>query len=118
MNEFIVWDNNSKVFIDFWELNASLIGMLNKDELLPFIGKKDIEGTKIYADCSIFEFREGRNETYKGYFYYDTTMLRFRIKTLDRYSSKIIDYTWTQIFDIKIIDTIQENKLGLIKKGD
>ena len=127
MNEFVVWDNNSKVFIDFWELNDSLIGMLNKDELLPYIGKKDIEDNKIYADCSIFEFIletpsvESQSMCYKtlrGSFTFNDEDLRYEIDIYDDPDYCVLWYSPEYMSNFRVIDTIQENILGLIKEGD
>ena len=88
------------------------------------IGLKDINGKSIYADSSIVEF-DYMNDIYKGFFYFNKNELMYFIKILSS-SFKYADldgsfpYTNIKICDFKIIDTIQENKLGLItriKKG-
>lgn len=105
------------------------IRYIREDET-KYIGKKHIEGNKIYADSSIVEF-EIRLRTCTlpiiGYFQWNNRLLNYQIIVLDDkgddgkvYGGKIIPYSTysSEIFDIKIIDTIQENKLGLIKKDE
>ena len=126
MNEFIVWDEDSEIFID--ETKCILVdGTLfrnekdfaNKisDDLSMFfsIGLKDINGKSIYADSSIVEFKNiGSN--YTGYFTFDLVKLCYKIIVLDIKSvRKEFIFNSNNIENIKIIDTIQQNKLGLIK---
>ena len=90
----------------------------HKVQLFNYIGLKDIEDKKIYADSSIVEFNV-IDETKKqiGYFSFDQTILSYVIELLPKPRGGTIAYKysgWT-IQNIKIIDTIQENKLGLIK---
>lgn len=86
------------------------------------IGLNDINDKKIYADCSIVEFTyEGdfKPVTLQGYFSFDDELLCYKINLLPK-----LDYGVNKLFyfeakfkyrisGIKIIDTIQENKLGL-----
>ena len=100
------------------------------DEKL-YIGLKDIEDNKIYADSSIVEFElkdfcpcevmemDCECEIYtkcRGYFNFNYTQLAYDIIL---FNSEKIKITYNRRFydikNIKIIDTIQENKLGLIK---
>ena len=147
-NDFIIWDKYEEEFVDTENiaiLNDGVLIYVNPDvdvcELLlkendrldryslhGEIGKTDIDGNKIYADCSIVEFRAvGRKAV--GYFTYDSETLRMRINILDinyndmGYLSHVediiildrkVDYFSRKMSDFKIIDTIQENKLGLI----
>ena len=94
-------------------------------DVLSAIGKKDINDKEIYADCSIVEFKAtfsgGYFTTIKGYFYFDELKKELRVKLLGstfRDSFRGIDtdsmkYDYEYMKDFKIIDTIQENKLGL-----
>ena len=91
-------------------------------ELLDYIelekndtGLKDINGKSIYADSSIVEFKNiGSN--YTGYFTFDLVKLCYKIIVLDIKSvRKEFIFNSNNIENIKIIDTIQQNKLGLIK---
>ena len=126
MNEFIVWDEDSEIFID--ETKCILVDgtlfrnekdIANKisDDLSMFfsIGLKDINGKSIYADSSIVEFKNiGSN--YTGYFTFDLVKLCYKIIVLDIKSvRKEFIFNSNNIENIKIIDTIQQNKLGLIK---
>lgn len=96
-------------------------------DFFDYIGKTDINGKKIYPDCSIVEFEIILRRSVlpiKGYFYFDKTSLKYKIKVLEdlgddgrTYGLGTIPYSTyrTEIENLKIIDTIQENKLGLIK---
>ena len=83
MNEFIVWNKDSKVFIrgnDF-KINhkGNLVDFMglkaNSKKHFNYIGKTDINGKKIYADSSIVEFcvydnlNKGLRLIPPGYFY-------------------------------------------------
>lgn len=143
MNEFIVWHNNSeqfyysndeayilkeidgKLFVvemdnfyNFRNIEEFIIG-----KAMQYIGKKDINNQKIYADCSIVEFeiilRDADGKVvYKnkntGYFTYRKDLLRYVIKYTSCEERGIKLYS-DHITNLKIIDTIQENKLGLIE---
>ena len=93
-----------------------------------YIGKKDINDKKIYSDCSIVEFeypkyevgttvQDGHNK-HVGYFKFNENTLSYMIYMQNKDGS---EYRWhfadifSDIKNIKIIDTIQKNKLGLIK---
>lgn len=92
-------------------------------EIFNYIGKKDINGNKIYADCSIvqMEWKDNRySKAKKEYGYFSENKekhcLEFIIIANCKQVKKInfvnhIDF----ILSLKIIDTIQKNKLGLIK---
>lgn len=139
MNEFIVWDEDSKEFIDenypFYLAPTGLLcirqnnGQMIYDNNMEYfysIGKKDISDKKIYADSSIFEFDVincGLSLKTIGYFKYDNYSQCMQIHILKDIGDdgrilglKIINYIIyiDEIVNIKIIDTIQENKLGLI----
>ena len=89
----------------------------HKDRLskLFYIGLNDINNNKIYADCSIVEFQWvngfGNIQTDWGVFKYDLDYLQYLIyeenEDINKSSIK-------EVFNIKIIDTIQKNKLGLM----
>jgi hypothetical protein len=121
MNEFIVWDvkeveliENEGLCIDEnGKVRSSNGVLLDEDSYKPFfyIGLTDIDGKKIYADCSIVEFDDEvkskayvrmRNYAYEFYFFESGGY------------TKICDFNLEKT-RFKIIDTIQENKLGLIK---
>lgn len=145
MNEFIVWDKDKKCFYDgknnginVFQLNQD--GTLSfyqhyddgyfsdeyfSDEYtnnfyIPFKNTelKDINGKSIYADSSIveFEFYNSSNKWEKtiGYFKYIPECFCYVVIALcNSYSSIPISTLANR--NIEIIDTIQENKLGLIK---
>lgn len=136
MNEFIIWDKKAQEFPDNICLNAELsqdgisYSAEVKEELFELfypIGLKDINGKSIYADSSIVEFTNDNNKKqYQGYFKYDLYHQRMFFwflccvrdnksfgylgEGLDR-----VEYLPCAMTNFKIIDTIQENKLGLIK---
>lgn len=118
MNEFLIWDMeiNKPVVVatieDYIDVNF-------KDRCKAFrdIGLKDINGKSIYADSSIVEFKFGTGGEYHkmtGYFSYNNQTLRYEIKDVNKREAI---YLWSGYIEkeIKIIDSIQENKLGLIK---
>jgi len=127
MNEFIVWDNVAKVFLtkDDFISDKITIGFLEglikskEYEIYYDIRIKDINDKPIYAGCSIVEF-ELYNQTYRGIFTFDKSILSYILKVIDTTDISIenefeFDYSSISECKIKIIDTIQENKLGLIK---
>ncbi len=126
MNEFIVWDDKYKIFIKDITIEQLAISepLKNKMHLanwsiFNYIGLKDIEDDKIYADSSIVEF-EHFTQTYIVTFHFDLSELKYFTRVLST-SDKGVEigyereYSVIKECDFKIIDTIQENKLGLIK---
>ena len=114
----------STFYINGWCKTSSGVsfGKERIKELLDYIelekndtGLKDINGKSIYADSSIVEFKNiGSN--YNGYFTFDIVKLCYKIIVLDIKSvRKEFIFNSNNIENIKIIDTIQQNKLGLIK---
>ena len=121
MNEFIFWNKHYEKFFD--DLTISGINVneaLEENEdwiALPYIQKDDINNNKIYADCSIVEFEWKISGLKKvGYFYYSNEYLCYMIKWVSEYTSDVLFYDKYTMKNFKIIDTIQENKLGLIKE--
>ena len=131
MNEFIVWNKRSKAFIRGNDFKINHKGVLvdfmglrvNSKSFFNYIGKKDINDKKIYAESSIieFEWRESLKldlmptEHVKGYFYYNKNTLSYRLIPLNVGSERTEYCDLNKVSNIKIIDSIQENKLGLIK---
>ena len=127
MNEFIVWDKEDKKFESTYDISQD--GDLifcgeyvdnSRCSVHQYIGKKDINNKKIYADCSIVEFDKesgGHSESLKGYFRESSPMI-FQLVILDSpYWNILYWHEWIhQLKNFKIIDTIQENNLGLIKQ--
>lgn len=111
----------------WWETSHGVsFGKERLKELLDYIelekndiGLKDINGKSIYADSSIVEFDykylSGLVEKCIGCFIYDKKQLLYTIKLVGTPSENCIDYLKSSMSNFKIIDTIQENKLGLIK---
>lgn len=117
-----VWDIHHNKMLDdlHFDKAVSLNEALNSNEdfiILEYVGLKDINNKKIYANSSIVEFNNKINPThkYKGYFYYLPTKARYMIKVLTGSLFTIWFYEPDDILNLQIIDTIQENKLGLIK---
>ena len=125
MNEFIVWDKEEKEFIREFasEVYEPLNDLLANDsyDFLLYIGKTDINNKKIYADSSIVEFEfvdeklQNSHHVF-GYFYFNKTELKYWLKILkcDTLKYGHIGFVNSRFNHIKIIDTIQENKLGLL----
>lgn len=140
-NKFIVWYSND-INKDKFSKEFTLDQLISQDHLdeicdSPFlvnykvdsinngIGLEDIEGNKIYADSSIFEFSFETIFTIsypkiRGFFYFDDSIKAYRIKLLSTLvgihskTENLVYHSGTTT-NFKIIDTIQENKLGLIK---
>ena len=79
---------------------------------------KDINNKRIYADSSIVEIERGDNIFY-AYFSFDKKYLRYEICTFacnnfDIKEVNRVDFFYFGEAKFKIIDTIQENKLGLL----
>ena len=134
MNDFIVWDKYRKVWIDesypFFINSSGFLCIQRNDkqmviendcEIFKPIGLKDTEGNKIYADSSIIEFVHiGRlsNHALKkvGIFKFIKKDLQYRVIDLECNKDGLeVESPFHKLCAFKIIDTIQENKLGLIK---
>lgn len=135
MEEFIVWYSDgqnsfSKEFTldelianDHFDYisDSPLLKDYKVIEIRQSVGLNDINNNKIYADCSIVEFESDcldKNIRRYGFFTYNVERLQYMIST--RYISQYENIEWIishkNLTNIKIIDTIQENKLGLIKE--
>lgn len=135
MQEFIVWDdikreftNNVTCFMSFNEDGTiNSYNGFGETKYFQYIGKKDTEGNKIYADSSIVEFiyqgeqipvhgaRVHHTISLVGFFTYDNEEARYEVDILNNSEYVCLNFDSLKFKDIKIIDTIQENKLGLIK---
>lgn len=142
-NEYIAWFPNMDRFMREEEASQHLMDITNgrlvfnidelengHDDVLEYysgdgysiheyIGKKDINDNKIYANCSIVEFdwrycTEINFTKHRGFFYFDKKQVCYRVETVGKFPFDII-YAESEIANLKIIGTIQENKLGLIK---
>lgn len=86
-------------------------------------GLKDINDKPIYADSSIVELKviingyrkQSYTRTLKGSFEFNEEDLRYEINIYGESDYVCIWYDPVNMSNLKIIDTIQENKLGLVK---
>lgn len=123
MHNFIEWDNEKKVFcvpkggcmLDINEWFETYIGS-ERFSIHEYIGKIDADNKRIFANSSIveigFSWQESKDRI-KGFFDYDKAALGYVIWDLEK--NDYIDYDVTKMQYFKIIDTVQENKLGLVK---
>lgn len=136
MNEFIVWDKDNYYGEDnvFHELERflddGLCVAIEKDnglviidydvqdycqpkvlniETFNYIGLKDINDKKIYADCSIVEYG-----VQKWKVIYNVFQMCYELECISNKNFANMRLTGAYMGELKIIDTIQENKLGLI----
>lgn len=138
MNDFIVWDSKNKKFPDVASVEFGVTFYKNltaiwrkpyKDEAVNwisqrmqskyttihnYIGKTDINGKKIYADCSIVEFDckiwGTTIEKPKGYFEFNKDTLRYVICAFSNSGIRRIAFDNEYVKNLKIIDTIQERE--------
>lgn len=124
MKDCIIWDKTDEKFrpkfqfrkcvgfdLDGDLFNFETMEKLDYLESFEGVGIEDIEGNKIYADSSIVEF-ENIGTKKIGYFNFNKTSLCYEIIHLPSMNGFAFE---PRIMDnFKIIDTIQENKLGLI----
>ena len=137
MKEYIAWySNGTDKFNKEFTLD-DLISQLHYDEICDSpllkdykvieicqsVGLEDISNNKIYDDSSIVEFELIINPVCrtvvlnrKGVFKYDKDLCAYIIECIDEDRILIFSTSFKHIKNIKIIDTIQENKLGLIKE--
>lgn len=143
MKECVFWDSEDSKFINWEEVSFTkdkgddfVIVIKEIDHIysstrlydsFDYIGLNDISNNKIYADCSIVEFDflgfgEPTPDSYKAFVKWNKERFRYDIQTLSRVDKNNNLYVFDlgrcidRISNIKIIDTIQENKLGLIKE--
>lgn len=133
MNEFIVWDKKRKEWLHDEKHSIHLFGEtiimgellrrkddshvrledLNDIEAFNYIGKTDIEGNKIYADCSIvsFEWVNSEKEIHYdlGYFRWNKDYLSYFIW------DGVQEWSIRDILSLEVKGTLQEDKL-LLKK--
>ena len=125
MNEFIVWDTENFISLsqafkdeavvvdlsDGFDSYTLDIGFENYS-LHNYIGKTDIDGNKIYADCSIVEFEYMTNSfnSYKlrGYFKWNNMKLGYDLK-IDNPMFMMTDF-YIPSLDLKVIGTLQQDK--------
>ena len=128
MKECIVWyssDVNENKFSEEFTLeqlikqdhldyisDSKMLKNYKVDSINSGVGLKDINGKSIYADSSIVEF-EHKDKKLQGFFRYSKMRLSYVIEDLYNDMGEMV-YDGSQN-NFKTIDTIQENKLGLIK---
>lgn len=110
--DFLNCDEPTTPILEYLEDEFKEINKNSRD-----IGLKDINGKSIYADSSIVEFFDHKQDYFKGYFTFNITKLAYEIIIfgLNEDFIDVITYCKDDITNLEIIDTIQENKLGLIK---
>lgn len=108
----------------WWETSFGVnFGKERLKELLGYIelekkdiGLKDINGKSFYTDSSICKVNYFSSSDWISdycYFSFDTENLRYTVHLINE--KEIVDYEASYFDCFEIIDTIQENKLGLIK---
>ena len=132
MKECIFWDNEDNKFISWEEVSFTkdkdddfVIVMKEIDpivsegrnfESFDYIGLKDIKDKKIYADYSLLKVNYfhslGDLISDVGYFSFCDESLRYYFTLINE--TEIVEYDPSYFDSLEIIDTIQENKLGLI----
>ena len=119
MNEFIVWDKtlNCFHFDERVKFEDGVLSPICKDYTLhQYIGLKDINNKKIYANSSICRVNYFSSSDWISdycYFSFDDENLRYTVHLINE--REIVDYEGSHFDCIEIVDTIQENKLRLIK---
>lgn len=132
MNEFIAWNNGTNGFrpmVDGAFISGGKINPCYNHEIFAYIGKTDIEGNKIYAESSIVQVKitYDYGETFdilKGWFRWNSEGLNYELivpvnhnnnlNPREKYNYSKLHY---KMCGLKIIDTLQENKLGLFNEN-
>lgn len=131
MKEFIkIFDRDKEEFLlDFQAQDLSLkiikdclyLGNMARYTFYDYIQMNDIYDEKIYAECSIVEL-DFKGVEYEekliGYFKYDNEALGYRFYNIkDEREFGMMWYEMRKVCsNLRIVDTLQENKLGLISK--
>lgn len=126
MNGCIFWDDEDNKFISFEDSSFTkykgddfiiLMKEIDSDcsegrafDSFDFIGITDINDEKIYANCSIVEYG-----AQKWKVIYNVFQLRYELECISNINFSNMVLSGAYKGQLKIIDTIQENKLGLIK---
>lgn len=137
--EYTLWDNTNNIFFNgvtskrkiLLTSSFGLWDIKNEDSpndvfYFPYTGRKDnFSGKKIYENSSIFEFdyEEIYGDINKikmvGYFEYRIDEMRYEVNILnsskDKHLYTSLWWDYERMTNLKVIDTIQQNKLGLIK---
>ncbi len=130
--EKVIWDRTHNRFLDpnmingiaFDNGNVHYISTNEKPKLLhndlfaeeveffSYVGIDDIDSKKIYADSSIIEMYRGL-DSFIGYYTYNKNKVHYEFIIIDGCDNDSFGNIIGS--SLKIIDTIQENKLGLVK---
>ena len=141
-NEFIVWDKEHKRWLESYYNHILYVPLQKDNDRLIRVDYDDVseagyvyitwdenevdifqkvmddkDGNPIYANSSIVEFDDW-NELYsrvdkrKGYFIFDKNTLQYVVVFTTGPTRK---YNTLNMSNFKVIDTVQENSLGLVK---
>jgi len=131
MLEYIVYDNDNNCFIDETKTilqngilyrNFKCFQKMKSENLtiFKFSGIKDKNNKKIFVNSSIIKFNyilDMKNITLIGNIIFNQKKAKYEIKLLDLNTPYYyIDFNIEKTYNVKIIDNIQEDKLGLIKE--
>ena len=117
------WDFNNPYTGDelypVCEMDFIYSGVSENFDYFNYISKTDIEGNKIYADSSILRIPHFVDEDKKQHYVYrkitwSEKYSAWIAKTLDDENEWMYFVLEKNAEEIRIIDTLQENKLGLI----
>lgn len=131
-NKFIVWDKFHKNFIEdlYFDKAISINEALEENEDYSFHQYllDDTTGNKIYVNCSIISFVYrpiGEIKTARdcGFIFFCEKDFMYKINILTKSDKNGNNFIFNlgsslnkmYMKEIKVIDTIQENKLGLMK---
>lgn len=134
MNEFIVWDKKFDRFLPEEDMAISSLGFiftLGEDGYFPrnvgdctihnFIGMTDANNKKIYTDSSVLRMTindEDGEHSHIGYFSFNELLLMYEFKEPLGELTRIWRLEKLQPYSMRLetLDTMQENKLGLIQE--
>lgn len=120
MNEYITWSEELKMFSDSLSLKELIKDIketwddyeVEESKFFQYIGLYDCTDRKIYADCTIVELFLGL-DSFIGYYSFNPKAICYEFIVIEGCENMSLGNRIGS--KIKIIDTIQENKLGLIK---
>jgi len=122
MNEYIEWDKKNKRFcfpkcgcgitinewFEFYEKSENF-------SIHQCIKMRDVNNQPIYEKCSIvsigYSWQEPEEQV-KGFFKYDHRELAYLIYDIEK--KEYVRFDISKMQYIEVVDTVQENKLGLI----
>jgi hypothetical protein len=125
MEEFVVWDNQKHIFLSEFQKSKLRVDTIVKNEMLKGLaryvfleklGLDDINNKPIIANCSIVTLNYFQSSDWIkdiGFFKWDNEMLRYEFHLSGE--KEIVPFDPSYFDCMEIVDTIQKNKLGLIK---